>query len=137
MRKFALVALVAFVLGLAAVPFVNADEHPTKASENVTNKYCPVMGLDGFSDPTIRAEHDGQYVYFCCEGCLKMYAKDPAKYIPNLPAEDQEAIKANAVCPVGGEKIANRDVRGEYKGKLVYFCCAGCKTTYDKKNVTD
>jgi YHS domain-containing protein len=136
MRKFALVALAAFVLGLAAVPFAKAED-PAKAPENVTNKYCPVMGTESFVDPKIRAEFDGQYVYFCCDGCLKMYQKDPAKYQATMPKEELEAIKVNDMCPVSNEKITSRDIRSESKGKLVYFCCAGCKSSFDKKNVTN
>jgi YHS domain-containing protein len=137
MRNFALAALVALFLGLTAAPFASADENAAKAPENVTNKRCPVMGMEGYVDPKIRAEHDGQYVYFCCEGCLKMYAKDPAKYFGNLPKEDQDAIKVNDTCPVSNEKITSREIRSEVKGKLVYFCCAGCKTSFDKKAVTN
>ncbi|MEP7339392.1 MAG: hypothetical protein ABI977_16765 [Acidobacteriota bacterium] len=29
-------------------------------------------------------------------------------------------------CPVTGEKIENKDVKGEFFGRTVYFCCAGC-----------
>jgi len=137
MRKFALAALVAVVLGLSAVPFVRAEDGAAKAPENVTNKHCPVMGTEGFADPKIRSEYEGQYVYFCCDGCLKMFAKDPKKYLSNLPAEDLEAIKVNDACPVTGEKIESREIRAEYKGKLVYFCCGGCKSTYDKKMATN
>ncbi len=134
MRKLAIVALVTFVLGVAVVPFAKADDQATKAPENVTNKYCPVMGTESFVDPTIRAEYNGQYVYFCCDGCMKMFQKDPAKYLPTMTKEDLEAIKVNDTCPVTNEKIESRDFRAEYHGKLVYFCCGGCKATYDKKN---
>jgi YHS domain. len=41
---------------------------------------------------------------------------------------------AKATCPVTGEEfaIAKDTVHVEYKGKHVYFCCAGCKKTFDK-----
>ena len=133
MRKFALAALVAFVLGLSAVPFAKAED-PAKAPENVTNKYCPVMGTESFVDPKIRAEYEGQYVYFCCDGCLKMFQKEPAKYLPNMPKEDLEAIKVNDSCPISNEKISSRDVRSEFQGKFVYFCCASCKASFDKQH---
>jgi YHS domain-containing protein len=29
-------------------------------------------------------------------------------------------------CPVTGEKIENKDVKGDFFGRTVYFCCAGC-----------
>lgn len=39
-----------------------------------------------------------------------------------------------ATCPVTGEEfaIAKETVHVEYKGKHVYFCCAGCKKAFDK-----
>jgi YHS domain-containing protein len=39
---------------------------------------------------------------------------------------------AQTLCPVSGEAI-NKDVFTEYKGKKVYFCCADCKTAFDKE----
>jgi len=29
-------------------------------------------------------------------------------------------------CPVSGEKIENKDVKGDFYGRTIYFCCAGC-----------
>ncbi len=42
-----------------------------------------------------------------------------------------------ATCPVTGEQftIAKDTVHAEYKGKYVYFCCAGCKKAFDKDPV--
>jgi len=34
-------------------------------------------------------------------------------------------------CPVSGDKI-DPTVFVEYKGKKVYFCCASCKSIFDK-----
>jgi len=31
-----------------------------------------------------------------------------------------------ATCPVTGEEIVNKDVKGEFFGRTVYFCCPGC-----------
>jgi xanthine dehydrogenase accessory factor len=40
-----------------------------------------------------------------------------------------------ATCPVTGDEfvIAKDTVHVEYKGKHVYFCCAGCKKDFDKE----
>ncbi len=29
-------------------------------------------------------------------------------------------------CPVTGESITNKDIKGEFFGRVVYFCCPGC-----------
>jgi YHS domain-containing protein len=35
-------------------------------------------------------------------------------------------------CPVMGRAI-NKNIFTEYKGKKVYFCCAGCKEKFEKE----
>ena len=39
-----------------------------------------------------------------------------------------------ATCPITGEEfaIAKNTEHAEYKGKHVYFCCPGCKKSFDK-----
>lgn len=29
-------------------------------------------------------------------------------------------------CPVTGEELANKDIKADFYGRTVYFCCAGC-----------
>lgn len=43
-------------------------------------------------------------------------------------AKDQFLGKGDGVetCPVTGEPIENKDVKGDFFGWTVYFCCAGC-----------
>jgi YHS domain-containing protein len=41
------------------------------------------------------------------------------------------AGQAQTVCPVLNGKI-NKDVYTDYKGKRVYFCCAGCVEPFKK-----
>jgi YHS domain-containing protein len=43
---------------------------------------CPVMGNAFAIKPdTLRSEHKGKYVYFCCPGCKPQFDADPAKYL--------------------------------------------------------
>jgi YHS domain-containing protein len=102
-----------------------------EAKKHVTNKKCPVMNTDVKAD--IRAEYKGQYVYFCCKGCVTMFEKEPEKYLGKLSAEDQEAIKANDICPVTNEKITDQTRFTEHEGRKVYFCCDGCANTFKAK----
>lgn len=44
---------------------------------------CPVSGKAIKS--TVSAEHEGQKVYFCCEGCVDGFKKEPAKFTAKLP----------------------------------------------------
>ena len=136
MRRAGFLAAImaAFVISVGAIYADDGHNHGAAAATNVTNKACPVMGADSPVDPKVRVEYKGQFVYFCCGGCLKKFEKDPEATIAKMSAEEQAAIKVNDVCPTTGEKIENRDVKIEHNGKMVYFCCNGCKMPYAKKN---
>jgi YHS domain-containing protein len=64
----------------------------------------------------------------------KAAAKAPAKQEPPKVFTSQQKVGTKATCPVTGEQftIAKDTVHEEYKGKHVYFCCPGCKKTFDK-----
>ncbi|MFA6034671.1 MAG: YHS domain-containing protein, partial [Myxococcota bacterium] len=55
--------------------------------------------------------------------------KTPPKF---FASPQKEGVKAT--CPVTGEEFTiNKDtLHSEYKGRYVYFCCAGCKPEFDK-----
>lgn len=44
---------------------------------------CPVMG--GPINKAYYTEYQGKRVYFCCPSCDEEFAKDPEKYIKDLP----------------------------------------------------
>jgi YHS domain-containing protein len=43
---------------------------------------CPVMG--GAIDKAIYVDHGGKRIYVCCQGCVAVVRKDPAKYITSM-----------------------------------------------------
>ena len=50
-------------------------------------------------------------------------------------AETKQAVSEaieQTTCPVMGGAI-NKSLYTEYKGKKVYFCCAGCKEKFEKE----
>ena len=52
-----------------------------------------------------------------------------------VPAETKEVVSEvieQKTCPVMGGAI-NKKLYTEYKGKKVYFCCAGCKEQFEKE----
>ena len=58
-------------------------------------------------------------------GCKK-------KSEPAAPVETEKAVSATiqqTTCPIMGGAI-NKDIFTEYKGKKVYFCCAGCEEKF-------
>jgi len=51
------------------------------------------------------------------------------------PAETKQVVSEaieQTICPVMGGAI-NKEFYTEYKGKKVYFCCPGCKETFEKE----
>jgi YHS domain-containing protein len=127
MRKSALTFLMILTLAGAVVARASDGE----AKKHVTNKKCPVMKAD--VSEKYRVDYKGQYVYFCCQGCIAMFEKDPEKYIATLSPEDQEAIKPNEICPVTHEPIPDKTRWIEEDGRKVYFCCDGCMDMYKQK----
>lgn len=63
------------------------------------------------------------------------FAAAPAKNAPAKPTAAHKKM-SSAVCPVMGTKITDVTKapggKSVYKGKTYYFCCAGCKTAFDK-----
>ena len=65
---------------------------------------------------------------FLLAGCEK-------KSEPVAPAETKEIVSEvieQKICPVMEAPI-NKELYTEYKGKKVYFCCAGCKEKFEKE----
>ena len=61
-------------------------------------------------------------------------SKTEAKPVAPKVFSSPQKVGTKATCPVTGDEfaIAKDTVHAEYKGKHVYFCCAGCKKTFDK-----
>jgi YHS domain-containing protein len=79
---------------------------------------------------------------FCLAGLLFAAAPVVSAHAEQAKAEaaapkvftSPQKIGTQASCPVTGEQfaIAKDTLHAEYKGKHVYFCCAGCKKSFDK-----
>ena len=63
-------------------------------------------------------------------GCKK---KEQPVQPPVTKDVNKQAAAAGeqTICPVMAAPI-NKEIYVEYKGKKVYFCCAGCKEEFDK-----
>ena len=51
--------------------------------------------MGGEIDRKVFTVYKGVKIYFCCPGCDKTFLKEPAKYIPKLPAAIQEKLKGS------------------------------------------
>ena len=65
-------------------------------------------------------------------------AHDKAKTQAPKTAKGEFLGKGDGVdtCPVTGEEIPNKDVKGQFFGRTVYFCCAECLAEAKKSPAT-
>ena len=63
---------------------MKSEKVETKAS-NPVNDICPVMGNK--VDPKITVEYKGETIGLCCNACVKMFKKNPDKYMKKLLKE--------------------------------------------------
>ena len=69
-----------------------------KATDSYPLDVCVVSGqkLGSMGDPVV-IQHEGRTVKFCCQSCVAIFKKDPAKYLVKLDA-------AKAGKPAGGDE---------------------------------
>ena len=67
------------LITMFAVGYVLATGNTVKQIEQAT---CPVMG--GTINQSLYTDYEGKRVYFCCEGCVPEFQKDPAPVIELL-----------------------------------------------------
>jgi len=87
----------------------------------------PVCGMKvKKSEAKATYEYNGKTYYFCMEGCLEKFKKDPEKYA----SKAEEMV----TCPVSGETVKKSEAAGkyDYDGKTYYFCCPNCQEKFVK-----
>jgi len=91
----------------------------------------PVCGMK-VDPPTAkeRLEHDGVTYYFCCDGCLELFRKDPARYLAKQAAAP--GAPAQATDPVCGMKIDPATAAGSHahEGTTYHFCSKHCLESF-------
>jgi len=135
MKKIFTILAVALVVFAVAAPAVSAEEKKETVMKKETgNKAlipegfkaqtkCPVMGGDITTDSYV--DYQGQRVYFCCPGCEGTFLADPDKYFEAAAKDSILFENVQTTCPVMGNPI-DRQFFTYYKGRGIYFCCAGC-----------
>lgn len=94
---------------------------------------CPVSGKA--IDKAVSVDHQGQRVYFCCQGCPAAFKADPEKYYAQFEKDGVELENIQTACPVSGEKLGGHGeaTSVSYKGRTVKFCCAACEKPFAKE----
>jgi len=102
------------------------------ASKVTCQTICPVTG--GEIDKDVYKDCCGKRIYFCSQDCVSKFEKNPESYMKKLNTDGvvlEDASTAQTKCPVMGGEI-DKSIFVDYDGKRVYFCCAGCKDTFNE-----
>ncbi|HKU72016.1 MAG TPA: YHS domain-containing protein, partial [Burkholderiales bacterium] len=91
----------------------------------------PVCGMK--VDPataTDKLDYHGKIYYFCCDGCLELFRKDPERYLSRQVARD--AAPAQVVDPVCGMTVDPASAAGSHvhDGTTYYFCSKHCLESF-------
>lgn len=87
---------------------------------------CPISGKP--TDSKIFVKHQGEKVYFCCEGCSEKFKKEPKKYEAKLA----DSYTYQTKCPVMGGDIDPTAFSTLPDGRKVFYCCPGCDKPFLK-----
>ena len=82
--NWVIVGAAVFTLG-AGISISLAQHAPGELGKVKALPNCPVMGEP--IDFTVSTATDDGPVFFCCDGCIKKYNKNPEKYAENTAAQ--------------------------------------------------
>jgi len=84
--KILIIICCAFLIGSSfAQTTVKVTTTNTVATAKVQTM-CPIMPKQPISKK-IFADYNGKRIYFCCQGCLSAFKKDPEKYMKQIIAD--------------------------------------------------
>ena len=129
------------IVFLSFVTLASAEDK--KESEKKVEKpysldYCIVSGEKlGTMGDAVKYDYKGREIQFCCKMCLKTFEKDPETYLKKIyDAVLDKQIKEYPLdtCVVSDEKLGGMGeaVNFQHEGRLVRFCCNGCKKDFQK-----
>ena len=87
---------------------------------------CSLVRLGITPDKAATYSHNGEKLYFCCQGCADLFNTDPQKYL--------DEIEDFIVCPSClAEKPQEFAVKLEIDGHELHFCrCPHCHESFKK-----
>src|SRR5581483_10107974 len=89
--------------GMASPAHAGHEHAVTRSTPGAPAVRDPVCGMS--VDPSKakhRLDHDGQTLFFCCQGCLEKFRADPQKYLTKTAAPAVAAAKPGQIwtCPM-------------------------------------
>ncbi|MCH7891697.1 MAG: helix-turn-helix transcriptional regulator [Gemmatimonadetes bacterium] len=131
-------------LTLVSIALAGPTTAPASASDVKGDPYllstCPVSGekLGSMGDPVVKTI-DGREVRFCCNGCVRRFKGNTAKYLAVVDkaiVEQQMPFYPVQTCVVSGESliVKGKDigVNHVYKNRLVRFDCEASLEGFNK-----
>jgi xanthine dehydrogenase accessory factor len=113
-------------LNSAAATAIKPAEIPVVAAPPTA--IDPVCGMEvTIAKAKASYEYEGTMYYFCCNGCKLTFSQNPEQYVKRQPT-----TAIDPVCHME-VNIATAHYTSEHAGTTYYFCCAGCKTTFDRE----
>lgn len=142
MKKSGMILATIALLGSSLViRVVRADDEKPKVPETID---CAVKNDQKVN--VAEATKAGRYAdyeytryYFCCEGCPKAFAKDPASFAKNdgvalttigVPKEIKCAVMSDNTVKV--EDATDKGQYADRNGRRYYFCCDSCPKEFEK-----
>ena len=83
-----------------SAPVVSSATRPT------ANEYCPVMPKTK-AEADLWLDYEGQRINFCHEVCKTRFRRAPEKYLANLPAAMQQAIREHQQAMTDGSPASS------------------------------
>jgi xanthine dehydrogenase accessory factor len=118
-----------------------ATHPPTPPQEGETTAHIaidPICQMEvEIATAKYHSEYEGTDYYFCCAGCKRTFDGNPTAYVTIHYAELQSPHSGTAIDPICRMEveIATTHYHSQYEGVDYYFCCAGCKRTFDANPV--
>jgi len=108
------------------------------AGEAPATAVDPICGMTVIPGPqTPKVELDGETIYFCRVGCKDEYEKSVQRSDGEAAAPASAPGPKTGVDPICGMTVVidAETPRFEHDGETVYFCCAGCRTKFEKEHL--
>jgi len=61
------------------------EKAPASVDKGKPQTKCPVMG--GLVNKKVFTDYNGKRIYFCCNGCISAFLKNPDKYMKDMADE--------------------------------------------------
>lgn len=112
-------------LAVTAIAVILLAGNPSGSVSNIlasdSAKTCPVSG-ESITGEGVKYSYLNNEVVFCCEGCVKSFKKNPAKFMKGASIKD-------VVCDM---EDSNSEINAMHEGVKYYFCNESCKAKFEK-----